>query len=194
MTRSFMTRNLLIVAFACVLAPALVSSAEKLNVKTGLWETKSSLQFSGMPVPKELRQKLTPEQLAKMRADLAAEAAKGPIRETSRDCITAKDLENPFASSNTKDCKQTIVNTTRTSQEARLVCEGDYKGTGVLKIQAPTPETMNGTLDIKMSDGTETFTMKGTLSGRWVSADCGDEDEGDVDQDEEPADDEEEEE
>ena len=83
------------------------------------------------------------------------------------------------------------MNTTRTSQEARLVCEGDYKGTGVLKIQAPTTETMNGTLDIKMSDGTETFTMKGTLSGRWVGADCGDEDEGDVDQDEEPADDEE---
>lgn len=188
-----MTRNHLIATIACLLVPALTSGAEKLNVKTGLWETKSSLQFSGMPVPKELRQKLTPEQLAKMRADLAAEAAKGPIRETSRDCVTAKDLENPFASSNTKDCKQTIVNTTRTSQEARLVCDGDYKGTGVLKIQAPTPEAMNGTLDIKMSDGTETFTMKGTLSGRWVSADCGEEDEGDADENEEPADDEEDE-
>lgn len=187
-----MTRYPLLAALTCLLAPAIAGSAEKLNVKTGLWETQTALQFSGMPVPKSLRDKLKPEQLAKMRADLKAEAAKGPIRETSRECITEEELANPFASSNTKDCRQTMVKTTGTSQEARMVCEGEYKGTGVLKISAPTPETMNGTLDLDMSDGTESFTMKGTLSGRWISADCSEEDEGDIDADEEePADDEE---
>lgn len=181
-------------ALACLLAPALASSADKLDMKTGLWETQTSLQFSGMPVPKSLRDTLKPEQLAKMRADLKAEAAKGPIRETSRECITEKDLSDPFETSSTKDCKQTMVKTTRTSQEARMVCDGEYKGTGVLKINTPTPETMNGTLDLNMSDGVENFTMKGTLSGRWISADCGDEadEEDDFDaDDDEPADDDE---
>ena len=53
---------------------------------------------------------------------------------------------------------------------------------------------MNGTLELNMSDGVESFTMKGTLSGRWISADCGDEadEEDDFDaDDDEPADDDE---
>ena len=67
------------------------------------------------PLPKELLDKLTPEQRRKMEADIKAGQAEGPDRDTDRECITQKDIERPFESSNTKECKQTIVTTTRTS-------------------------------------------------------------------------------
>lgn len=179
-------------ALACF-APAFANSADKLDVKTGLWETESTIQMSGLPIPKSLRDTLKPEQLAKMRKELDAEAAKGPTSETTRDCITEEDLSDPFKSFNRKDCRPTTVTTTGRTQEARMVCEGEFKGTGVIRINSPTSETMNGTVDIKMSDGTETFTMKGTLKGRWISADCGEEGDEEMDyDDEEPSDDDEE--
>ena len=188
-----------LMAVTVVCSPVVSLAAERLNVKLGLWEITSVTQFSGVvPLPKELTDKMTPEQRSKMAADMKAEAAKGPTRETSRDCITEKDLQQPFSSTNAKDCKQTLVNTTRTSQEARFVCEGETKGSGVLKVSTPTPDTMYGVIDLRMGQGADPFVIKGTLSGRWLSEDCGEEGDSDADsdadQDESPADDTEEEE
>jgi hypothetical protein len=180
--------------------PFAAQSAERLNIKTGLWEVESVTQFSGSPpLPKELMDKLTPEQRAKMAADLKAEAAKGPERDTSKECLTEKDLEQPFSSANAKDCRQTIVRTTATSQEARIQCDGQVKGSGVLKVTTPSPETMNGSIDLKIGQGADAFVIKGTLKGRWLGADCGDEADAEdvdpaIDDEEVPADDSEEEE
>jgi hypothetical protein len=59
----------------------------------------------------------------------------------------------------------------------------------VFKVNTPTPETMNGTLDLKTGDGPDAFALKGTIKGRWLGADCGDEDDSDEvgDDDEETA-------
>lgn len=181
-------------ALACM--PLVGAAAEKLNVKTGLWEITSVTQFSGvLPLPKELREKMTPEQLKAIAEQTKANAADGPARDTSQECITEKDLEQPFQAADTRDCKQTIVTSTRTAQELRFVCEGEYKGGGVMKVSTPTPETMKGTVDLKLGEGPDPFTLKGTLSGRWLGADCGDEAEDDAGlDDDEPADDSEEEE
>ena len=47
--------------------------------------------------------KMTPAQRAEMEAAMKKEAAKGPQTETERECITEKDLENPFES-DTEGC------------------------------------------------------------------------------------------
>ncbi|HMN47342.1 MAG TPA: DUF3617 domain-containing protein [Povalibacter sp.] len=185
-------------AFACVSLSFAAAGAERLNVKTGLWEIESLTQMGGtLPLSKDLKARLTPAQIAKMQADWKAEAAKGPERDVSQECITAKDIEQPFHAANADGCRQTFVSTSRTAQEVRLVCEGERKGSGVLEISTPTPQSMTGTLDMKFGEGAEVFTMKGTLKGRWLGDDCGDEaDDSDVasDEDDEPADDTEEEE
>ncbi len=174
--------------------PLVAFSADRLNIKTGLWEIKSVLQSSGvLPLPKALLDTLTPEQRAKMAADMKAEAAKGPSTDTTRECITEKDLEQPFSSANAKECRQSVVRTTRTAQEVRIVCDGEVKGGGVLKVNSPTPETMNGSIDLKVGEGPEAFTLKGQLIGRWLGAQCTDDDDGASD-DDSPADDSEEEE
>jgi hypothetical protein len=166
------------------------AGADKLNVKLGLWEMTSIMRFSGIPpLPKEVTDKMTPEQRAKMVADLKAAAAEEPEPDVSSECITQADLDKPFQSANSDDCTQTIVRTTKTSQEIRMVCTGKTKGSGVFKVTTPTPETMNGTLDLKTGEGPDAFTIKGTIKGRWLGADCGDEDDNDDadDDEDEPA-------
>lgn len=188
-----MTRNAMNIlkstAVAALLLTALSAAgagAERLNVKLGLWEMTSTMRFSGMPpLPKEVTDKMTPEQRAKMAADLKAAAEEEPEPEVSSECITQEDLDKPFQSANSDDCTQTIVRTTKTTQEIRLVCTGKTKGSGVFKVTTPTPETMSGTLDLKAGEGADAFVMKGTIKGRWLGADCGDEDDGDAADDDE---------
>jgi hypothetical protein len=170
-------------AVACLTVSGL-AYAETLNVKLGLWEITSFTETRGMPpLPKELLDKLTPEQRRKMEADIKAEQAQGPDKDTDRECVTQKDLERPFETSNAKECKQTIVTTTRTSQEVRIVCTGGMPGSGQLKVSAPSPEKMSGLLDMKLGDGAGAMTIKSQLQGRWLSSDCGDEADSDDDAD-----------
>ncbi|WP_129781092.1 DUF3617 domain-containing protein [Peristeroidobacter soli] len=162
------------------------AAPERLNVKLGLWEMTSIMRFSGVPpLPKEVLDKMTPQARAKMIADLKAASKEEPEPETSSECITQADLDKPFQSANSEDCKQTIVRTTRTSQEIRMVCTGKTSGSGTFKVNTPTPETMNGTLDLKAGDGPDAFVIKGTIKGRWLGADCGDEDSDDNGDDDE---------
>jgi hypothetical protein len=188
-------------ALVCLSMPLLAPAADRLNVKLGLWEVTTVTQMNGvLPMPKELMDKLTPEQRAKIAAEAKAKAnaSQAPEKDTSRECITQKDLDEPFRSANAEQCVTSVVSTSRTAQEMRIVCSGEPKGSGVFKVNAPTPETMNGTIDMKVGQGPDAFTMKGKLSGRWLSADCGDEAADDSSNsednaDNEPSDDEEEE-
>lgn len=156
------------------------AGAERLDVKLGLWEMTSIMRFSGMPpLPKELTDKMTPQQRAEMAADLKAAAEEEPEPDVSSECITQEDLDKPFESGNSDECTQTIVRTTRTTQEIRMVCTGKTRGSGVFRVTTPTPETMTGVLDLKAGDGPDPFTIKGTVKGRWLGPDCGDEEDSD---------------
>ena len=175
-------------AVAALLLTALsAAGAERLNVKLGLWEMTSIMRFSGVPpLPKEVMDKMTPEQRAKMLADLKAAAAEEPEEEVSSECITQEDLDKPFQSANSDDCTQTVVRTTRNTQEIRMTCTGKVKGSGVFRVTTPTPDTMTGELDLKTGEGPDAFTLKGKIKGRWLGPDCGDEDDGeDMDDNEE---------
>lgn len=185
-------------ALACVSLSFAAGGAERLNVKTGLWEIESLTQMGGAPpLSPEIKASLTPAQIARMQAEWKAQAAQGPEREVSKECLSDKDVEQPFHATATQGCRQVFVSASPTGQEVRLICEGERKGSGVFRISTPTPKTMSGTLDLKVGEGAEVFTMKSTLKGRWLSDDCGDEaDDSDItsDEDDEPADDSEEEE
>jgi Protein of unknown function (DUF3617) len=182
-------RNFL-VATAFLGLPLMAAAADRLNVKTGLWEITSVTHISGMPpLPAELLAKMTPKQRADMEAAFRAENAKGPQTDVDRECITEADLEKPFQSADSEDCKQTIVQSSRTSQEVRLVCTGEHNGSGTFRINTPTPESMAGVLDLKAGDGANSMTIKSQVKGRWLGPDCGDEDDASDVQAEEEEDD-----
>lgn len=171
-----------------VAVPALLA-AERLNVKTGLWEITSVTRISGLPpLPKEVAEKMTPQQRAELQAAMKNQEAKGPETDVDRECITAKDIENPFSSADEENCNQTIVTTTRTTQEVRLACSGEHPSTGLLRVTTPTPTTMTGLLDLRSGDGKDAFRITADMKGRWLGPDCGEEAESD---DEETVDDEE---
>jgi hypothetical protein len=166
-----------IALLGCWLAPS-AGAADKLDVKPGLWEITSTHHISGVPpMPKEWQEKVTPEQRAAMETAFKKEAEKGPQTDTERECITQQDAERPFDVADSKDCTQTVVRTTRTTQEVRLSCNGEFKGAGVLRVNTPTPETMTGTLDLQLGDDKDAMKVKSQLSGRWLGPDCGDEEE-----------------
>ncbi|HKU16863.1 MAG TPA: DUF3617 domain-containing protein [Steroidobacteraceae bacterium] len=168
-----------IALLGCCVTPLAVA-ADRLDIKPGLWEITSTHNISGVPpLPKELEGKVTPEQRAAMETAFRKEAEKGPQTDTERECITRKDVDQPFHVADGKDCTQTIVRTTRTTQEVRLACTGEFKGHGVLRVTTPTPETMTGTLDLQLGDSKDAMTVKSQLQGRWLGPDCGDEDDED---------------
>ena len=185
-----MLKTTAIAALTLTALSVAAAAPERLNVKLGLWEMTSTMRFSGVPpLPKELLDKMTPQQRAKMIADLKAASQEEPEPETSSQCITQEDLDKPFEAGNSEDCTSTVVRTTRPTQEFRMVCTGKTKGSGTFKVSTPTPETMNGTLDLKAGEGPDAFVIKGTIKGRWLGADCGDEDSDDsYDEDEDNSD------
>jgi hypothetical protein len=166
----------LAVALGGASAALLASAAEKLDIRTGTWEITATTHMSGTPLSREMLGKMTPQQRAEIEAAMKAEAAKGPQTEVTRECITAEDVTRPFHANTTEDCTETITRTTRNTQEARLVCTGETKGTGLLRVNAPNPETMTATLDLRTGDGPESFTIKSQMKGRWLAATCEDED------------------
>lgn len=176
-----------IAAAALMLGALTAAGADKLNVKVGLWEITSISRISGTPpLPKEVLDKMTPQQRADLEAQLKAAAAEEPEPEVSSECITEEDLVQPFNSANAEECSQTIVRTTGNMQEIRLSCTGQTKGSGTFRITTVTPESMTGELDLKVGEGANLMTVTSKIKGRWLGADCGDEEDDDeiIDEDE----------
>jgi Protein of unknown function (DUF3617) len=160
----------------CAALPFAAGGQDKLDIRTGTWEITATTHMSGTPLSNEMLSKMTPEQRAEVQAAMREEAAKGPQTEVSRECITPEEVERPFASADLENCTQQIVRTTRTTQEARLQCTGEYKGSGLLRVTAPNPQTMTATLELSAGDGPAPFTIKSQMKGRWLAAACEDED------------------
>ena len=149
---------------------------ERLDIRTGSWEITSTTQITGTPMSRDMLTKMTPQQRAEIEAAMKAEAAKGPQTEVTHECVTAEDLGRPFASADTKECTQSIARTTRTTQEVRLECSGERKGSGLLRVSAPNPQAMTATLDLRAGDGAAAFTVKSQMKGKWLGPKCEDED------------------
>ena len=159
------------VAAVILAIPALVYAADKLNVKLGLWEITTVSQTSGTPpLPKDLLERMTPEQRAQFDAAIGAQA--GGRTDVRKACITARDLEHPFTATDDKSCKSTVVSGSSSSQEIRMECSGEHRGDGTLRITMPTPERMNGDLNMQVGEGENGLKVKVDLKGKWLRESC----------------------
>lgn len=156
--------------------PLLVAAAEPLNVKLGLWEISSETRMTGLPpLPKELLDQMSAEQRATLQAAIKSQTGGEPLRDTSKQCVTREDLENPFNDDELKNCERTVVSSSSTRQEFRLVCTGERAGEGTFRINTPTPESMTGEFELKVANGADTMTITSRMQGKWLGADCRDE-------------------
>ena len=161
-----------------LLSSCLLWAADKfqpLNVKTGLWETTSSITTSGeMPIPAEFLAKLTPEQRARIDARMKANAAEKTKTHTSKSCLTREKLqESPF-SDEQKDCTRSLLTSTSSKAEIRFECSMQgTKMNGTINLEALNSETVKGSGRTSATGGGHTMNTSTTFTSKWLGPSCG---------------------
>ena len=92
-----------------------------------------------------------------------------------RSCITQKTLERGLDMSEKErgSCKRTVVASSSSLMDVRMECTGSEKMTGTLHFEAVNRQTMHGNINMVVTDGTNNMTIKRTMDGKWIGADCG---------------------
>ena len=120
---------------------------QSLNVRLGLWEITRTTSTSGeMPVPRELLQKLSPEQRARLNDRMNARSTETTRKTTTKYCLTAQRLNQgiPFDQDG-KACTRTVVSSSRTKIEVRKQCtDGTIQTDEIRHIERLNSENVKG--------------------------------------------------
>ncbi len=166
----------LVLTASVLCAAAAQAAAISLNVKLGLWEVTSTGTTSGAPpVPAAALASLSPAQKAKIQAAMAAAMASANKPHTYKSCVTAESIQrglNPDPQL-ANGCTQTVVSSSPTDMEVRIVCTGRHQMSGTVHFQASSPEAMSGTVDMALTEGGKVMKVSRQITSKWVSADCG---------------------
>jgi Protein of unknown function (DUF3617) len=165
------SRSIGIAGAVVVCSATLLAQTPALNVRLGLWETTVTTKVAGN-MPGMDMSKLTPDQRARMEA--AMKQFMGTHTTTHKSCMTKADLEKAsFLGKDEPNCKTTVVKNTSTMMEAHQVCAGDDARTVDLHFEAASPTAVTGTIKSTDTTGGKTVNVDGTITARWLSADCG---------------------
>ena len=168
---------LLTLAVFFAIAVWAANTVQPLDVKLGLWETTTVSQTSGMPpIPPEMLARMTPEQKAKMEAMMKQRQAEGPKTHTDKKCVTKEDLgKGGWFDKDEEDCTKTVITSTSRKLDVKLECtKGGGKQSGTLNIEAIDSGNVKGSVQMTMTNGTNTMTMNSTLTSKWLGSSCGD--------------------
>ena len=107
---------------------------------------------------------------------MAANATRVSAPHVSKQCVTEKSLQRGFKPDEDKagqSCQQTVLSSSATVMDVRQECTGRDKTSGHFRFEAVNSETINGTIDMTMTDGVHTMAVKRVMHGKWLAADCG---------------------
>jgi hypothetical protein len=159
-----------------LLGGGVLGRAQTLDVKTGLWETTVVSETNGMPAIDT--SKMTPEQRARIEAALKGRGGRGPSTNVVRTCMTKEKLDklafHEMAQNNNSSCKTSVVSSSRGAVDMKMECSGNRKSTGTMHFEAPSRESMKGTIKIAAGDDTHPMTINLAMTGKWLGDDCGD--------------------
>jgi hypothetical protein len=166
--RPFGTTVMMVGLAAAVLAQG-PTPAPKVNIKMGLWEMTTTMQMSGVATPDT--SKMTPDQQAQMQAMMGA--MMGPQTHTTQTCMTKEKFDKAQFDDN-QGCTRSITTNTASVLEMEVTCknaQGTSKGT--MHMEAPSPDSIKGTMTGESGMRGQTMKMSGTMTGKWLGADCG---------------------
>jgi hypothetical protein len=154
------------------------AAAATLNLKPGLWEMTWTQQTTGgPPAPEDVLARMTPERRAKFDAAIAANnATRASEPRVRKQCITEKSLQRGLNVGENKgggSCQETLVSSTASVMNMRQECTGQEIMSGTSHFEAIGPEALTGAIDMTMTDGVRTTTVKRVMLGKWLGADCG---------------------
>jgi hypothetical protein len=171
-----------ILVLLTMLAP-LVASADDLkpiDVKTGLWETTSKTEITGMPamampqIPEDTLAKMPPEQRARVEAMMKGRGMGGPQTNTTKSCLTKEALERGLNFQNDKQCTTKLTSSSFGKQEIHLECNrNNMQMAGDVVIDRLDSEHLKGSGVIKTVGGMN-MTIKMSYETKFLSSDCGD--------------------
>ena len=146
------------IAFTLVAIP---SSGQVLPIKPGLWQVQREHDTSGQM--SEVLKSMPPEARAQMEA-----AMKKPVKV----CFTREMLDPSKFVNSLPDCK-TTYSSRANGWKSHTTCPKDRMGIdSEMMIAGPESYTVKTTSTFQ-SEG-ETNTTHDTMTGKWLSADCGD--------------------
>jgi len=159
---------------ATALAIALpLLAAERLAVKTGLWENTVTMHITGVKLPAEQLAQMSPEQRAQMEQLMKQMGVGAPRTVTEKSCITDKDLDgNAFRDSLEQpgqSCEYKQVASTSKRQEWTFQCKTQgTEASGRMVMEALGNSRVRGSMQAKMPEGN----MDMKFEAQWQSADC----------------------
>ena len=161
-------------SIACLAAAQ--SPTLALSVEVGLWEVTTRATVDGQLPPIDTSA-MTPAERANIEA--AAKAILGTHTSTAKQCVTAEKLQQGIfvvPGDPGFTCQQSIRKNTATVAEVRLSCTGaeGQKMSAEIHVEARSPSALTGTTRSQKTQQGRTLKMDGTMTGRWIAADCGD--------------------
>jgi hypothetical protein len=148
-----------------------------MDVKTGLWQSTSTLKMSGsLGIPPDMASKMTPEQRARYEAAMTQYANQDQTN-TSKSCVTKEDLsEDPFAQKDagSTNCKEKLIRSTSSDAEIQQSCTGeDGSGSDIhMTLHAQDREHVNGKGQVVMTMGGRTMKSDMTFQSKWLQESC----------------------
>lgn len=161
-------------AWLCAAISLPLLAAERLAVKTGLWDNTVTIQISDVQLPQEQLARMTPEQRAQLQAMMQQMGVGAPSTQTSQSCITEKDLDgNAFRDSLEQagqQCAYEQVTATSTRQEWTFRCDADGAATtGRMTLDVLDDSRIRGTMQANAPQGKVDIRFE----GQWRAAACG---------------------
>ncbi len=144
-----------------------------MDVKMGLWEMTTTMDVGNAMASMMDTSKMTPEQKARMEAMMKQMA--GPHTSTNKRCLTKEEMSKGFAGDEGGEtCKDTVVTNTSSVYELRRECTGERAESTVVHFESAGRELVKGTVNSKITKNGQSSTVTGTITGKWLSANCGD--------------------
>ena len=169
----------LLAGFALATGCAITAHAGSitLNVRPGLWEMTTSGETSGtVPIPADVLAWLPPDRRAKVEAAMAANQSHAAKPHVYKECVTQASLQHGFNLDEERGhhCQNTVVTANSSTMDVKMQCK-ETNGTvsGTIHFTAATPEVVNGTVSMSMTDGVHTFNVNRVMNAKWLGADCG---------------------
>ncbi len=158
-----------------LLTPGLFNAADQpFDVKLGLWDFATTVQMSGAPPIPNLDQ-MPPEQRARIESAMKGMMG-SPRTNNVKSCVTKDGIQDAIAKANSNNgnkCEPKITSMTASKVELHMECS-DPQASGDMSIERESSDRIKGNGSIKTTSNGRTMDMKWSMTGTFVSADCGD--------------------
>jgi hypothetical protein len=148
------------------------------NIKPGLWEVTTNPKVTGqMPISDYQLAQMTPEQRAKIEAAMQTGMANANKPRVYLECMTPEKIARGFDIERHGDdssCQRKVITSSASALKLHDECNRpDRKSITDVQFAVKGGQQMTGQINAVITSGTKTMTVKSSLQGKWLGADCG---------------------